>query len=316
MLKVLVACEESQRVCIEFRKLGHEAYSADIQKPSGGHPEWHIHGDVLNVLNGGQFLTMDGIKHTIHKWDLIIAHPPCTYLTCTGNRWFNIERYGDKAIKRLKDREEAAKFFMQFANADCDHIVIENPVGYMSTIYRKADQIIQPYMFGHEAEKKTCLWLKNLPTLKPTNIVTPPARIQYSSGKTMPKWYADAWHMSAEERSKFRSKTFEGIAQAMAEQWSKYLEKEHIKRVPVADVQPANQWISVEDKLPIEQGLVLCNARSTTGEGNYRILGALRNGEFWFLQVDGTQLSFPCLYLKVTHWMPLPEPPKDGDANA
>lgn len=235
-LKVLIACEESQRVCIEFRKLGHEAYSADIQEPSGGRPEWHIQGDVLEVLNPKDhlgdceapeqyisFKTMNGSYHEIKRWDIIIAHPPCTYLTCTGNRWFNVERYGDKAIQRIKDREEAAKFFMQFANADCDHIAIENPVGYMSTFYRKAEQIIQPYMFGHEVEKKTCLWLKNLPKLKPTNVVKPPERVKYASGKTMPKWYAEAWHMPAEERSKFRSKTFEGIAKAMAQQWSAYL---------------------------------------------------------------------------------------------
>ena len=225
-LKVLVACEESQRVCIEFRKLGHEAYSADIQEPSGGFPEWHILGDVLKVLKGGRFETMDGSERCVEKWDLIIAHPPCTYLTCTGNRWFNIEKYGDKAIQRIKDREEAAEFFMQFANTDCEHIAIENPVGYMSTFYRKADQIIQPYMFGHEAEKKTCLWLKNIPKLIPTNIVKPPERVKFTSDKSMAKWYADAWHMPAKERCKFRSKTFEGIAAAMAKQWSEYIIKE------------------------------------------------------------------------------------------
>lgn len=242
MLKVLVACEESQRVCSAFRQLGHEAYSCDIIEPSGGHPDWHIKGNVLEVLNPKDhlgdfeapdqyisFKTMDGSYHEVERWDLIIAHPPCTYLTCTGNRWFNVERYGDKAIQRIKDREEAAKFFMQFADADCDHIAIENPVGYMSTFYRKADQIIQPYMFGHEVEKKTCLWLKNLPKLKPTNVVKPPERVQFASGKTMPKWYAEAWHMPAEERSKFRSKTFEGIAKAMAVQWSNAIEKGEIK---------------------------------------------------------------------------------------
>lgn len=218
-MKVLVACEESQRVCIAFRERGHEAYSADIQEPSGGHPEWHILGDVLKILNGGAFETMDGAKHTVEKWGLIIAHPPCTYLTVTGNRWFNVKRYGDKALQRIKDRETAARFFMKFANADCEHIAIENPVGYMSTFYRKADQIIQPYMFGHQAEKKTCLWLKNLPNLQPTKIVKPPERVKFESGKTMPKWYAEAWHLSTEERSKLRSKTFEGIAAAMAEQW-------------------------------------------------------------------------------------------------
>lgn len=219
-MKVLVACEESQTVCKAFRAKGHEAYSCDIQPCSGGHPEWHICNDVLDIINGNtEFFTCDGTLHIINAWDMIIAHPPCTYLTVTGNRWFNVQRYGDKAIQRVKGREEAAQFFMAFVNAPCEHIAIENPVGYMSTHYRKADQIIQPYMFGHEAEKRTCLWLKNLPALKATKVVKPPERVRFASGKSMPQWYADAWHMSSEERSKFRSKTFPGIAQAMADQW-------------------------------------------------------------------------------------------------
>ncbi len=222
-MKVLVACEESQTVCKAFRAKGHEAYSCDIQRCSGGHPEWHICNDVLDIINGNtEFFTCDGTLHIINAWDMIIAHPPCTYLTNTGNRWFNVQRYGDKAIQRVKSREEAAQFFMAFVNAPCEHIAIENPVGYMSTHYRKADQIIQPYMFGHEAEKRTCLWLKNLPALKATNVVKPPERVRFASGKSMPQWYADAWHMSSEERSKFRSKTFQGIAQAMADQWGGY----------------------------------------------------------------------------------------------
>jgi site-specific DNA-cytosine methylase len=221
-MKVLIACEESQRVCIAFRDLGHEAYSCDIIECSGGHPEWHIKGDCLAILNGNcTFKTEDGAEHTISsKWDLIIGHPPCTYLTVTGNRWFNVEKYGEKALKRIEDRKEAAEFFMQIANADCDKIAIENPVGYMNSHFRKPDQIIQPYMFGDPFEKKTCLWLKGLPKLKPTNVVEPPARKEFASGKTMPAWYADAWHLSKEERSKIRSKTFPGFAKAMAEQWS------------------------------------------------------------------------------------------------
>ena len=220
-MKVLVACEESQAVTIELRKRGHEAYSCDIQECSGGHPEWHICADVIPLVNGNcTFKTMDSVEHTIEgRWDLIIAHPPCTYLTVTGNRWFNVERYGEKAIQRAKDREEAVEFFMVFANADCDHICIENPVGIMSTRWRKADQIIQPYMFGDAAEKKTCLWLKGLSPLIPTNVVTPPHRKEFKSGKTMPAWYAEAWHLQKEERAKLRSKTFPGIAKAMAEQW-------------------------------------------------------------------------------------------------
>lgn len=222
-MKVLVACEESQTVCKAFRAKGHEAYSCDIQEPSGGRPEWHICNDVLDIINGNtEFFTCDGTLHIINAWDMIIAHPPCTYLTVTGNRWFNIQKYGDKAIQRIKSREEAAQFFMAFVNAPCEHIAIENPVGYMSKYYRKSDQIIQPYMFGHKAEKRTCLWLKNLPALKPTNVVKPPERVRFASGKSMPQWYAEAWHMSSEKRSKFRSKTFQGIAQAMADQWGGY----------------------------------------------------------------------------------------------
>lgn len=222
-MKVLVACEESQTVCKAFRAKGHEAYSCDIQESSGGRPEWHICNDVLDIINGNtEFFTCDGTLHIINAWDMIIAHPPCTYLTVTGNRWFNIQKYGDKAIQRIKSREEAAQFFMAFVNAPCEHIAIENPVGYMSKYYRKSDQIIQPYMFGHKAEKRTCLWLKNLPALKPTNVVKPPERVRFASGKSMPQWYAEAWHMSSEKRSKFRSKTFQGIAQAMADQWGGY----------------------------------------------------------------------------------------------
>ena len=220
-MKVLVACEESQRVCTEFRKLGHEAYSCDIEPCSGGHPEWHIQDDVLPLLNGNcDFQTVNGdIYHLIGKWDMIIAFPPCTFLTVTGNRWFNVERYGEKAIKRHKDREFGINFFMMFANADCEKIAIENPVGIMSTTWRKPDQLINPYLFGDPFEKKTCLWLKGLPLLKPTNIVKVPPRVEYKSGKTMPSWYADAFKLPKEERSKLRSKTFPGVAEAMAKQW-------------------------------------------------------------------------------------------------
>ena len=220
-MKVLVACEESQRVCNAFRKRGHEAYSCDLIDCSGGHPEWHIMQDVIPLLNGNcEFETVDGIKHKIEcKWDLIIAHPPCTFLTVTGNRWFNVERYGEKAILRQKERKEAIKFFMAIANADCEKIVIENPVGVMSTVWRKPDQIIQPYMFGDSAEKTTCLWVKGVELLKATNVVVPPERVKFDSGKTMPKWYADLWYLPEEERRRLRSQTFPGIAKAMAYQW-------------------------------------------------------------------------------------------------
>ena len=204
-MKVLIACEESQAVCKEFRKLGHEAYSCDIVHCSGGHPEWHLQQDVLPLLK--------------EKWDMIIAFPPCTYLTVTGNRWFNIDRYGEKAIQRHKDRKDAIDFFMAFANADCEKIAIENPVGIMSSEWRKPNQIINPWQFGDAFEKKTCLWLKGLPELKPTNIVEIPPRKRFDSGKSMPSRYAEAWHLPKEERAKLRSKTFPGIARAMAEQW-------------------------------------------------------------------------------------------------
>ena len=223
-MKILIACEESQRVCAAFRELGHEAYSCDIIDPSGEHPEWHIKQDVLSILSPNKetstinFTTMDGVSHTINgQWDLIIAHPPCTYLTVTGNRWFNIEKYGDKARERCRLREEAVDFFMALANAECEHIAIENPVGVMSTRWRKPDQLIQPYMFGDPFEKRTCLWLKNLPKLKETNVVQPEARQQLKSGKSMPTWYSNA---PKADRDKIRSKTFPGFAKAMAEQWS------------------------------------------------------------------------------------------------
>lgn len=216
-MKVLVACEESQRVCSAFRARGHEAYSCDIIECSGGHPEWHIMEDCLPLINGNcTFKTMDGEEHYVEKWDLLIAHPPCTYLTVTGNRWFNVEKYGDKARERIKLREEAKEFFMKFANADCDKIMIENPVGVMSTAWRKPDQIVQPYYFGDPFEKRTCLWLKGLPKLKKTNEVEPEPRIKYASGCTMPAWYAN---LPPKDRAKERSKTFPGFAEAMAEQW-------------------------------------------------------------------------------------------------
>lgn len=219
-MNVLIACEESQRVCAAFRSKGHNAFSCDILEPSGGHPEWHIKGDVIPLLNPNEdgsiiFITMDNVVHIIlGKWDLIIAHPPCTYLTVTGNRWFNVEKYGDKALERIKLREEAFNFFMHFVNADCDKIAIENPVGYVNSHYRKPDQIIQPYQFGDPYEKKTCLWLKGLTKLEPTNIVQPPPHQQIKGGKSMPEWYSNA---PKKDRARIRSQTFPGIANAMAE---------------------------------------------------------------------------------------------------
>ena len=205
-MRILLACEESQAVTIEMRKLGHEAFSCDLLPCSGGHPEWHLQQDVTDLLK--------------QKWDMIIAFPPCTYLSSAQMGWYNIEKYGEKAIQRYKYQAEAIEFFMMFANADCEKIAIENPVGIMSSEWRKPDQIINPYQFGDAFEKKTCLWLKGLPKLEPTNIVEPPKRTEFKSGKSMPTWYADAWKLPKEERAKLRSKTFEGIAKAMAMQWA------------------------------------------------------------------------------------------------
>lgn len=205
-MKILVACEESQAVTIELRKLGHEAYSCDIEPCSGGHPEWHLQQDVVPLLK--------------EKWDMIIAFPPCTYLTNTGNSWFNVEKYGEKALQRYKDREKAIDFFMLFANANCERIAIENPIGCMSTRYRKPNQIIHPYMFGDAERKATCLWLKGLPELVPTNIVEP-VIIKYKNGKgTDSPWHMDTMSLPSKERAKMRSKTFPGIAKAMATQWT------------------------------------------------------------------------------------------------
>jgi site-specific DNA-cytosine methylase len=198
-MKILVTCEESQAVTKRLRVLGHEAYSCDIQECSGGHPEWHIFGDVVPELQ----------KH----WDMIIAFPPCTDLAVSGAAWFE--------QKRKDGRQQASiDFFMLFANANCERIAIENPVGIMSSHWRKPDQIIQPYWFGDEAQKTTCLWLKGLPKLEPTKMVGKGEFITHKSGKTKPKWFADAFKLSPSERRKVRSKTFDGIAQAMAEQWA------------------------------------------------------------------------------------------------
>ena len=225
-MNILVACEESQAVTIEFRKLGHIAFSCDIEQCSGGHPEWHIMQDVIPILNGNcSFNTCDGKAHTIfNKWDMIIAFPPCTYLTIAGNRWFNVEKYGSKAIERMKNRKFAIEFFMKIANANCDRIAIENPIGIMSNEFRKPDCIIQPFQFGHNARKGTCLWLKGLPALIPTNIVDPGEIVQggYSVGASANYARDDngkilRWNDPL--TAKIRSKTYPGIAKAMAEQW-------------------------------------------------------------------------------------------------
>ena len=223
-MKLLVCCEESQTVCKAFRELGWEAYSCDIEPNSGGHPEWHIQQDVLPLIDGDcRFTTCDGKEHEIiGEWDLLICHPPCTYLTCTGNKWFKPE-YKDRFPNRLQQREDAVQFFMAFVNAKCKHIAIENPVGIMSTRYRKPDQYIQPYYFGDPEKKTTGLWLKELPCLVPTDIVEPQI-IRTKSGVNEPKWHMDTMFLPKKERSRLRSKTFPGIAKAMASQWSQFVE--------------------------------------------------------------------------------------------
>lgn len=186
-MKVLVACEESQVVTMSFRKRGHEAYSCDILDSSGGHPEWHFKQDVRPLLSG--------------LWDMILAFPPCTHLASSGARWFKEKRNDGR-------QQEAVDFFMLFANARCDRVAIENPVGIMSTFWRKPDQIIQPWQFGHGETKAMCLWLKGLPLLKPTCFVTGrQQRIHLMS--------------QSPQRSFLRSKTYYGIAEAMAEQWER-----------------------------------------------------------------------------------------------
>ena len=219
-MKVLIACEESQAVCKAFRAKGHEAYSCDIQDCSGGHPEWHIKQDVIPLLNGKcQFTTCDGVLHNIQdKWDLIIAHPPCTRLCNSGQRWLY---YGDEIYRQKKnrDQEEAIKFFMCFVNADCDRIAIENPCGIMSSLYRKPDCIYNPYDFIGETDcKKTCLWLKGLPVLNPTRSIPLPKEYRTQSiwkGNFNGKSYS--W--SSSECARLRSITPAGVAKAMADQW-------------------------------------------------------------------------------------------------
>lgn len=192
-MKVLVACEESQEVCRAFRALGHEAYSCDIEPCSGGHPEWHLQCDALEMLK--------------LQWDMIIAHPPCTHLSSSGARWFPEKRADGR-------QQQSIDFFMSFTQADCPRIAVENPVGIMSTQYRKPDQIIQPWMFGHPEKKATCLWLKGLPKLEPTNDVSAYMR-------TLPKSRQERLHYlpPGPDRARIRSRTFPGIAKAMAEQW-------------------------------------------------------------------------------------------------
>ena len=219
--KIIIACEESQTICKAFRKLGFEAWSCDLLPCSGGRPEWHYQQDIFEVINQG--------------WDLMVAHPPCTFLTGSGVQWlsnqedkalpFEERRPHPKYTNRRQDMLDSVEFVKALYNADIKHIAIENPVGLLSSRWKKPDQIVQPYMFGDEATKTTCLWLKNLPLLLPTNIVGKGERTVFASGKSHPKWYADALKnaKTKEERQTLRSKTFDGISEAIANQWGAFL---------------------------------------------------------------------------------------------
>lgn len=223
-MKVLVACEESKAVCKEFRRLGHEAYSCDLQECSGGHPEWHICGDALKAIQGGQITTMDGRTHDAGKWDLLIAHPPCTYLSNVATRSFSLRcTPAEKVVSRWEQRARSAVFFMFFYLADIPRVAVENPVGFMNTACRKPDQIIHPYMFADSEDDKeqyvtkaTCLWLRGLPKLKTNNLPKPDNGKLYGY---LPSGKARTWEDTYSRSGKVRSKTFPGIAKAMAEQW-------------------------------------------------------------------------------------------------
>lgn len=225
-MNVLIACEESQAVCKAFRAKGHNAFSCDILECSGGHPEWHIQGDVLEILNPHQisnafcgivFRTADGQAHAVKgKWDLIIAHPPCTYMSKAGARWM-FPKAGQVSQERLALAMEAKKFFFEFLNAECDKICVENPRPLKIVGLPVASQVVQPYQFGHPYSKATCLWLKNLPNLKHTNILTDYKPFLPSNTGAFSRGGGGSRGVAHD--AKTASKTFEGIAAAMAEQW-------------------------------------------------------------------------------------------------
>ena len=217
-MKVLVACEESQRVCVAFREKGHEAYSCDVQMCSGGHPEWHIMQDVLPLLNGHcSFVTKDGTEHCLNgRWDLIIAHPPCTYMSKAGAR-FMYPVAGQICRDRLEKAMQAKEFFMRFYDADCDRICIENPTPLKVVGLPRETQVIQPYMFGEPYSKRTLLWLHGLPELNYTNILKD--FVPYLPSNTSCFSRGKGGSRGVVHNAKDASKTFCGIAKAMAEQW-------------------------------------------------------------------------------------------------
>lgn len=215
-MKVLAACEESQEVCKAFRALGHEAYSCDLQEPSGGHPEWHILGDALKAIEGGQVTTMDGQTHDVGRWDMIIAFPPCTKTSNAGAR--HLYRGGKLNIKRYYDGLCGKALFLAIWAADCEKVVIENPTPSKVFEYPEPTQAIQPYQYGHPFSKKTLLWERGVQPLEPTNIVEPTAT-WCPSGSYSHKHGEQHKGMFTTDRAKNRAKTFPGIARAMAEQW-------------------------------------------------------------------------------------------------
>lgn len=222
-MKVLVACEESQEVCKAFRAKGHEAYSCDIQTCSGGHPEWHIRQDVLKILMGGRFVTGDGLSHYVTCWDMIIAHPPCTYLSNAGAaRLFRNVHDGDFQmvnVERLKKGIAGRDFFLTLLNANCKKIAVENPIPSSIYCLPKPSQVIEPYQFGEPYTKKTYLWLKGLPGLLPTEIVEPLGPWVCGNVNVWHRQSAKGQVFGKEKSAKHRSKTFPGIAKAMADQW-------------------------------------------------------------------------------------------------
>lgn len=233
-LNVIIACEESQAICKAFRELGHLAFSCDILQCSGEHPEWHFNHDIAKVLDKSDLTLQNGQQAIIDgDWDLMIAHPPCTYLTVSGAKWyyhpedkhlpFEERRPHPNFPNRAQDREDGVNFFMYLAESPIKRIAVENPIGIMSSRYRKPNQIIHPYMFGDPYSKATCLWLKNLKNLHPSKATEDKGEfVEFSSGKKMSKWMNDALvnAKTPEERRTIRSKTFPGIARAIAEQWT------------------------------------------------------------------------------------------------
>ena len=272
-MRILVACEESQAVTKELRKLGHEAFSCDLLPCSGGHPEWHFQEDLIDVMNGWfdsnevtindnfdlrldvwsgdeEFeYKVDKIRQIGWEWDMMIAFPPCTYLAVSGARWmynpedkdldFKDRRPHPKHPNRRQQQSDGLDFVKRLMDAPISKIAIENPIGVISSMIRKPDQIVQPYMFGDKAQKSTCLWLKNLPKLEPTNIVAKGEFFEFTSKKgekkKMPMWYYKALQnaKTPAERSTLRSKTFKGIAKAMATQWTT---KESINQKTIFDI--------------------------------------------------------------------------------